>query len=64
MHGERDPIARIAAFAQRASFETTRLSLAELEEVKAGAPAGCAIYVSAIPSRTWGWNPSFSARRT
>ena len=49
--GDPDTLARIAAFARTASFETTRLSPAELEEVKAAAPKGCAIYVSAIPSR-------------
>jgi methylenetetrahydrofolate reductase (NADPH) len=49
--GEPDTLARIAAFARTASFETTRLSPAELEAVKAAAPQGCAIYVSAIPSR-------------
>jgi methylenetetrahydrofolate reductase (NADPH) len=47
----RDPIARIAAFARAASFETTHLTEAEVAEVKAAALPGCAIYVSAIPSR-------------
>jgi len=44
-------VSRIAAFARKASFETTRLSAQELEEVRAVTSPGCAIYVSAIPSR-------------
>jgi methylenetetrahydrofolate reductase (NADPH) len=46
-----DIIARIAEFARTASFETTHLPEIELDEVKAVAPPGCAIYVAAIPSR-------------
>jgi len=46
-----DPIARIAAFAQTASFETTRLSAEDIEQVKRAAPKGSTIYVAAIPSR-------------
>jgi methylenetetrahydrofolate reductase (NADPH) len=46
-----DPVARIVAFARSASFETTHLSAAQLSEVKAAAPQGAAIFVSAIPSR-------------
>lgn len=41
----------IAAFVRRASFETTRLSERELDEVKTLVPAGAAIYASEIPSR-------------
>jgi methylenetetrahydrofolate reductase (NADPH) len=44
-------LARIQQFARRASFETTRLSPAELDEVKAAAIPGAAIYIAAIPSR-------------
>ena len=52
-HGSALPaeIARIAAFAQKASFETTHLTDAQIEEVRAAAPAGCVIFVAAIPSR-------------
>lgn len=46
-----DAVARIAAFARRASFETTRLTEQDLGEVRGMTPAGSAIYVSAIPSR-------------
>src|SRR5262245_46449241 len=46
-----DPLARIQHFARSASFETTRLSPAELDEVKAAAVPGAAIFVAAIPSR-------------
>ena len=48
---EETPLARIQEFARSASFETTRLTPAELDEVKATAIPGCAIYVAAIPSR-------------
>lgn len=44
-------VSRIAAFARKASFETTRLTEQDLAEVRNVAPKGCAIYVSAIPSR-------------
>jgi len=44
-------LARIVAFARKASFETTHLSAAQIAEVKAVAPPGTAIYVAAIPSR-------------
>jgi methylenetetrahydrofolate reductase (NADPH) len=52
-HGSALPaeIERIAAFAQKASFETTHLTDAQIEEVRAAAPQGCAIFVAAIPSR-------------
>jgi methylenetetrahydrofolate reductase (NADPH) len=46
-----DIVARVAAFARTASFETTHLTDAQLDDVKTAAPAGCAIYVSAIPAR-------------
>jgi methylenetetrahydrofolate reductase (NADPH) len=50
--GARDAVvSRIAAFARKASFETTRLSAQDLDEVRGTTPQGCAIYVSAIPSR-------------
>jgi methylenetetrahydrofolate reductase (NADPH) len=42
---------RISAFAARASFEATRLDPGDLEALRAGYPAGTAIYVSAIPKR-------------
>jgi len=53
VHGSALPaeIERIAAFAQKASFETTHLSAAQIEEVRQAAPKGCAIFVAAIPSR-------------
>jgi methylenetetrahydrofolate reductase (NADPH) len=44
-------VARIAAFARAASFETTRLTADELEQVKRATPRNCPIYVSAIPSK-------------
>jgi methylenetetrahydrofolate reductase (NADPH) len=44
-------VSRIAAFARKASFETTRLTEQDLADVRNVAPKGCAIYVSAIPSR-------------
>jgi methylenetetrahydrofolate reductase (NADPH) len=44
-------VARIAAFAQTASFETTRLTADELEQVRQATPRTCPIYVSAIPSK-------------
>ncbi len=46
-----DPVGRIAAFTRKASFETTRLTADDLEQVKRSTPAGCVIFVSAIPSR-------------
>ncbi|MGZ5829872.1 MAG: methylenetetrahydrofolate reductase [Xanthobacteraceae bacterium] len=50
-HRSADPIARIAAFAQTASFETTPLNEQQLAEVGAAARPGSAVYVAAIPSR-------------
>jgi methylenetetrahydrofolate reductase (NADPH) len=44
-------LARIQQFARSASFETTHLTPAQLDEVKAMAIPGTAIYVAAIPSR-------------
>jgi len=49
--GAGNAVARIAAFARKASFETTRLTEQDLGEVRGLTPAGSAIYVSAIPSR-------------
>jgi methylenetetrahydrofolate reductase (NADPH) len=46
-----DPIARIAAFAQTASFETTPLTEQQYAEVAAAAKPGSTIYVASIPSR-------------
>ena len=48
---KQDAVARISAFARKASFETTRLSEQELGEVRGVTPPGSAVYVSAIPSR-------------
>jgi methylenetetrahydrofolate reductase (NADPH) len=47
-------LARIQQFARSASFETTHLTPAQLDEVKATAIPGAAIYVAAIPSRPLG----------
>ena len=44
-------LARIQEFARRASFETTRLTPAEVAEVKNAALPGAAIFIAAIPSR-------------
>jgi methylenetetrahydrofolate reductase (NADPH) len=52
--GQSDPIARIAAFAQTASFETTPLNAQQLSEVAEAAKPGSAVYVAAIPSRPLG----------
>jgi methylenetetrahydrofolate reductase (NADPH) len=49
--GSDDPIARIAAFAQTASFETTPLTDQQYADVAAAAKPGSTIYVAAIPSR-------------
>ena len=49
--GAGNAVARIAAFARKASFETTRLTEQDLGEVRDLTPASSAIYVSAIPSR-------------
>lgn len=46
-----DPLARIKHFTRTASFETTPLSPAQLDEVQAMAIPETAVYVAAIPSR-------------
>jgi len=48
---DKDPLARIKEFCRSASYETTALTPAQMDEVKAMAIPGAAIYVAAIPSR-------------
>jgi methylenetetrahydrofolate reductase (NADPH) len=49
-----DPVARVAAFAQDASFETTKLTADEIAQVKSATPSGKLIYVASIPSKPLG----------
>jgi methylenetetrahydrofolate reductase (NADPH) len=51
VQGDDTPLARIQKFCRTASFETTHLTPAQLDEVKAMAIPGTAVYVAAIPSR-------------
>jgi methylenetetrahydrofolate reductase (NADPH) len=44
------PEQRIAAFAARASFETTRLAPGDIEALRAGIAPGAPIYISAVPA--------------
>lgn len=46
-----DPVQQIARFMRGASFETTRLTAADLEALKSDLPPGSRIYVAAIPSQ-------------
>ncbi|HVG52146.1 MAG TPA: methylenetetrahydrofolate reductase [Xanthobacteraceae bacterium] len=50
-HEALDPVARIAAFARTASFETTHLTDQQIAEVVAAARPGSTVYIAAIPSR-------------
>jgi methylenetetrahydrofolate reductase (NADPH) len=49
--GRRDPTCAIAAFTAGFSLEATRPKPADIEALKASAPAGTAVYLSAIPAR-------------
>jgi methylenetetrahydrofolate reductase (NADPH) len=45
-----DPRAQIAQFMRAASFETTRMTPADLEALKSDLPGGARVYVAAIPT--------------
>jgi methylenetetrahydrofolate reductase (NADPH) len=49
--GRRDPACAIAAFTAGFSLEATRPKPADIEALQASAPAGTAVYLSAIPTR-------------